>query len=173
VDQKARREATLLTSYLRRFALNRTPIALGLLVVTSLSLTSSVGWAITGFPQFYESLVSKNCSANNCFINLAIVPTGAVLQATNITCNLGTSTAGSPITVIKVNLLQGPLASAQPKESFFVNAANPTSTINVFDFHQEIRTFFAAGTRPVVAFLADGATQTSLTCKISGDIIRP
>jgi hypothetical protein len=162
----------LLTSCLRYFALNRTPIALGFLVVISLSLTSSVGWAISGFPQFYESLVSKNCSANTCLINLGVVPTGAVLQATNITCNLST-TAASPITVIKVNLLEGPLASAQPKESFLVNAANPTSNINVFDFHQEIRSFFAAGTRPLVAFVADGATQTSLTCKISGDIIRP
>jgi hypothetical protein len=162
----------LLTSYLRRFAPNLTPMALGFLVMVSLSLMSSVGWAVSGFPQFYESLVSKNCSADSCILTLGVVPTGTVLQATNITCDLGT-TAGSPIPVIRVSLLQGPIASAQPKDGFVVNAINPTSTVNSFNFHQEIRSFFAAGSRPLVAFVADGATQTSLSCKISGDIVRP
>lgn len=130
------------------------------------------GGPISGFPRFYESSATKNCSEGICIVQLSPVPNNALLQATNVSCSVQSTTPG-PRPVIRLHMMQGPLTDPKAKESFFLDAANPEASTNVFGMNKEIRSFFAARTRPIFATSIDLATQINLTCKLSGDLIRP
>jgi hypothetical protein len=161
-------------SHILRAPRATTIFAAGILAATFLVSSSSIGGinggAVPGFHQFYESVIIKTCSDDQCVIQLDPVPANTLLQATNLFCSAQIQ-APQATPVIRISMFQGPLATAKPKENFLVAAGN-NSQLSLFTLNQPIRSFFAAGTRPILTTGVDFATSIGLHCKLSGDLVK-
>jgi hypothetical protein len=128
--------------------------------------------AVRGFPQFYESSVSKDCSVStDCNARFGLVPANHLLEATNISCHgidsTKPGTSGKSATFL---LLQ--LRDPDPnldKNIFSVPVDDPTDIArSTYTFNQPVRSFFPGQSRPSVTFFSgDGF----FACKLSGTLV--
>jgi hypothetical protein len=138
--------------------------------VSSSGMAGVGSGAVPGFHQFYESVIIKTCPDSQCVIQLDPVPANTLLQATNLFCSAQIQ-APQATPVIRISMFQGPLATAKPKENFLVAPGN-NSQLSLFTLNHPIRSFFAAGTRPILTTGSDFATSIVLHCKLSGDLVK-
>lgn len=161
------------SSFVRARAIMRTAALAGV-ALASAQAAAQIGQrtgAVPGFPQFYESVVTKDCSVStDCNARFALVPANHLLEATNLSCHgIDASKPGTSGKSAIFLLLQ--LRDPDPnleKDMFSVRVDDPTDIArSTYTFNQPIRSFFPGQSRPSVTFFAGG----SFGCKLSGTLV--
>lgn len=149
-------------------------VALAIVALVSAGAAAQIGQrtgAVPGFPQFYESLVTKDCSVStDCNARFGLVPGNHLLEATNIFCHgIDASKPGTSRKSTTFLLLQ--LRDPDPnlsKEIFSVPVDDPTDIArSTYTFNQPIRSFFPGQSRPSITFSSGGF----FGCKLSGTLV--
>jgi len=137
-------------------------------------LTNAHAWArggaVPGAPDRYEStkLVSPCSPGDNfCQMTFAAVPAGKVLEATNISCQLGLS-GPTPFDFLELVLQNGTTQRPHEKTAFPVKSIVPAH----FYLNESIRFYFDIGTQPFLTVSnAPGDASGFMLCTLSGNLL--